>query len=123
MARDDCSGVQLEQRRQPVEQGQLPVQDFLPRFAHGEPFRAIDLGDRDGLAAARRPFDLAGVAPEPGEVEIAFYGECGDTLAAALDDLAEQRRLAGRTAAQLLLELTQRGVFGIVSRRMLALRD
>src|SRR5258708_7127479 len=96
-------------------------EDLHARVGHGEPRCPIDFGKRFAATAARRPFDLEGVAADALGVEIAFQREGLDLLAAALPDAAEVLQLAGGRAAQLLGELAARGHRGVLSRDALAL--
>ena len=78
-------------------------------------------GNDFAAAAARRPFDLEGVAAKALGVERALQREGLDLLAAALADAAQGLQRTGGRAAQLLGELAACGHRGVFARDALAL--
>ena len=101
--------------------GCWPTRILATRLRQLEPFRAVDFGEGLQTAAARRPFDLEGIAGQAIDVEVTFQGEGLDLLAAALANFSQRVERARGGAAQFLGELAPRGRLGLFAGHRLTL--
>jgi hypothetical protein len=108
---------------EPIEKQPLALENFHVRGWQIKPRCTIDFWKGLHLAAFRRPFDLERVARYGADVEVAFDGERGYPLAAALADIAKGLQSPGKIATCLFLEFSSGSGGGILTLSHLTLRN